>query len=476
LSFPGTNYGNGMFVVDPTGTRRGPFTDAVAGHAFLGSSFHRSAAFCGTCHDVSNPAFQNDGAGNYNANALDTTSAQFSPHFMAPVERTYSEWLNSEYNTPTGVHAPQFAGNKPDGRVAACQDCHMRDVAGYGANTNNNAGVPWRTNLPMHDLTGGSTWVAGLLTNLFPGEVSVPAIQAGIARATQLLANAASLAVGDRENQLKVTVTNECGHKLPTGYPEGRRAWVNVQFYNEAMNLLSESGAYNPSSGVLTRDTEAKIYEVHPGIETNLASTLGLLPGPSLHFVLNNQTYEDNRIPPRGFTNAAYEAFGGTPVGHHYDDGQYWDDTLYTLPAGATRAEVRLYYQSTSKEFVEFLRDENRTNTKGQEMYDLWNNNGKCPPTLISEATWVTAFAMKSARFTPQGHFRMEFLSRPGVSYTIEYKNSLAEATWQPFAANGTFTATATQSSFEDDFTANSSGGISPTGQRYYRFNYTTSP
>jgi len=58
-------------------------------------------------------------------------------------------------------------------------------------------------------------------------------------------------------------------------------------------------------------------------------------------------------------------------VGHHYDDGQYWDDTFYTLPAGATRAEVRLFYQSTSKEFVEFLRDENTTNTKGRSLRPL---------------------------------------------------------------------------------------------------------
>jgi hypothetical protein len=42
-----------------------------------------------------------------------------------------------------------------------------------------------------------------------------------------------------------------------------------------------------------------------------------------------------------------------------------------------------LYYQSTSKEFVEFLRDENTTNTKGQELYDLWNDNGKCPPEIM---------------------------------------------------------------------------------------------
>jgi len=52
---------------------------------------------------------------------------------------------------------------------------------------------------------------------------------------------------------------------------------------------------------------------------------------------------------------------------------------------------VRLYYQSTSKEFIEFLRDTNTTNTKGQEMYDLWNNNGKCPPTLMAQTEWNPA-------------------------------------------------------------------------------------
>ena len=80
---------------------------------------------------------------------------------------------------------------------------------------------------------------------------------------------------------------------------------------------------------------------------------------------------------------------------------------------------------------------------------------------------------MKSAQFTPQDHFRMEFLSRPGTTYTIEYKDSLTTGTWQTFTTNGTFIATNTLSSFEDDFTTNSSGGPSPTGQRYYRFRYT---
>ncbi len=200
-------------------------------------------------------------------------------------------------------------------------------------------------------------------------------------------------------------------------------------------------------------------------------------PGPSLHFVLNNQIYEDNRIPPRGFTNATFAAFGGAPVGHNYADGQYWDDTLYTLPAGTTRAEARLYYQSTSKEFVEFLRDENHTNTKGQEMFDLWNNNGKCPPTLMGEAVWQPIFVLGSVQFTPQGTLQTHFRSRPGVTYTIEYTDSLAGTpVWHLFQSNGTLTATSTASLFEDDFTANTSGAPSLSGQRFYRFKYNGIP
>ncbi len=391
LTFPGTNYGNGMYVIDPTSTTRGPFTNAAAPHAFVASSFHRSSAFCGTCHDVSNPAFTKDANGVYQPNSLNATAGVYSAHGLAPVERTYSEWFYSAYNSSNGVYAPKFAGNKAGGTVSTCQDCHMRDVTGYGCNTNLNAGVPLRTDLPLHDMTGGSTWIPSLLTNLYPDEVSAPAIAAGIVRANYMLQNAATMSASFSNGFLQVTVTNQTGHKLPTGYPEGRRVWVNVKFFDHTMNLIGESGAYNQNTGVLTHDTEAKIYAVHPGIDANITNIVGLAAGPSLHFVLNNKIYEDNRIPPRGFSNATFAAFGGAPVGHSYADGQHWDRTPYTVPLGTARAEVRLFYQSTSKEFIEFLRDKNTTNTKGQEMYDLWNNNGKCPPDLMAQATWEPA-------------------------------------------------------------------------------------
>ena len=382
LSNPGTEFGNGMYVVDPTPTRRGPFPDANLGHTILVSPFHREAAICGTCHDVSNPAFQNDGSGNFPPNALDTPASTFSAHSLMPVERTYSEWFYSDYNTPQGIFAPQFGGNRDF--VATCQDCHMRDVTGKGCNFPN---APTRNDLPLHDLTGGSTWLPGLLGTLFPGQVNEPAIQAGIIRARYMLQNAAELAAVQQGEDLQVTVTNNTGHKLPTGYPEGRRVWLNVRFYDAAMALIAESGAYDVNTGVLTHDPQAKIYEIKPGLDADVASLLGVTPGPSFHFVLNNKVYADNRIPPRGFTNANYDLFGGAPVAHSYADGQYWDDTDYRIPACAASAEVTLYYQSTSKEFVEFLRDENTTNSKGQEMFDLWNDNGKCPPEVMATMT-----------------------------------------------------------------------------------------
>lgn len=382
LSFPGTEFGNGMMVVDPTGGRRGPFSDTVADHPVLVSPFHREAAICGTCHDVSNPAFEKDGNGNYAPNAMDTTATNFSAHTLMPVERTYSEWFYSAYNTQEGVYAPQFGGNKAF--VATCQDCHVRDVTGVGCSS---PGVPTRDDLPLHDMTGGSTWLPGLLSTLYPGEVDDAALQSGIARARYMLQNAAALTAQQEATGLKVTVTNNTGHKLPTGYPEGRRMWLNIKYYDSQMTLLGESGGYDAATGVLDHDEQAKIYEIKPGLDETVAPLAGVEPGPSFHFVLNNKVFKDNRIPPRGFANAAYADFGGAPVDYAYPDGQYWDDTQYAIPPGATSAEVTLYYQSTSKEFIEFLRDQNTTDNAGQDLYDLWNNNNKCPPEEMATLT-----------------------------------------------------------------------------------------
>ena len=187
----------------------------------------------------------------------------------------------------------------------------MRDVTGQGCNFGS---PPIRDDLPLHDMTGGSTWLPGLLSMLFPGQVDADALQAGIERARYMLQNAADLEVTIEDSMLKVTVTNNTGHKLPTGYPEGRRMWISVKFYDNATILISESGAYDLASGTLAHDAEIKVYEVKPGLDNITAPLAGLPEGPSFHFVLNNKVFKDNRIPPRGFTNVQFADFGGSPV------------------------------------------------------------------------------------------------------------------------------------------------------------------
>ena len=133
--------------------------------------------------------------------------------------------------------------------------------------------------------------------------------------------------------------------------------------------------------------TQAKIYEVEPGLDALTAPLVGVPEGPSFHFVLNNKIYKDNRIPPRGFANAAFAAFGGTPVGAQLRRRAVLGRSRSTRSRPAQRRPaVTLYYQSTSKEYIEFLRDQNTTNTTGQALYDLWDNNGKCPPEVMVQS------------------------------------------------------------------------------------------
>jgi hypothetical protein len=333
---------------------------------------------------VSNPVFNYDGApGKYAPNAFNTPHPDGDVRNMFPVERTFSEWTQTDYANG-GVYAPQFAGNKAGGIVSTCQDCHMRDVTGKGCN---DPGAPTRNDLPLHDLTGGNTFIPDILPAFAAGEVNTAELQAGKARATAMLQLAASMSLeAGQDGQyptVTVTITNETAHKLPSGYPEGRRIWVNLKAYDESDALVYESGAYDPSTGVLTHDADAKIYETKIGYSTRLANLLGITAGPSFHFVLNDSVYLDNRIPPRGFTNTGFETVQCSPVGASYADGQYWDNTLYTLPHEARFVQATLYYQSTSKEYIEFLRDANTTNSAGLDLYNAWVNQGKCPPVAM---------------------------------------------------------------------------------------------
>jgi hypothetical protein len=441
-------YGSGMLSLWAGNEKLGPYSDADARHQFMKSKFHRSSEFCGSCHDVSNPAV-GDLAHNYgkqpNADPVIAsgilgspvdTKAAFNnfPFQYGIVERTFSEHkasllsktLVKNYSTlPADLQAGAIKaafdsakGDYADGdpRYFSCQTCHLRAVTGQGCNK---TGAPIRTDLPLHDMTGGNYWMPDAIlyqnangTLRLGGAmtaVQIEATQAGKTRAQQQLKWAASLSVSS--NNLKVT--NLTGHKLITGYPEGRRMWLNIKWYDSSNNLIREDGKYGtinvniggtsvPIKTILDlTGTNTKIYEAHYAMTQEWANQLlGLGYSPTLalsydritgavnktlgelasqadgtyhktfHFVLNNHVAKDNRIPTYGMTydearkrNALpvpANQYGSPTTGGTYN---YWDTITLNPPTGAVYATIDLLYQTTSWEYIQFLYlANNRTN------------------------------------------------------------------------------------------------------------------
>jgi len=396
LAEPVLELGGAMMVVDPLDRRRGPF-DVVADlgsephlpASTLVSPFHRSSELCGVCHNVRNTAFtRNDETGAYELNAF---GAPGDPAKGFPEQTTYDEWAASEY-AATGVYAPQFGRNLEV--VSTCQHCHMPRVSGRDARN-----APLRHDLPLHEMVGANTFAPRIIPHhpVFGPEVDAELLAFGAERATDMLRRAARLELSLEDGVLGVRVTNESGHKLPTGYPEGRRMWLEVRAFDAQRRLVFESGRYVNATATLPghgappgdpdHDPHLHVWEAAQGIDAAVASATGLPAGKSFHLVLNNVVLKDNRIPPRGFSNAAFEAFGGEPVGASYADGQHWDDVSYPVGAAAVAAEVTLWYQTSSREYIEFLRDQNTTNAAGFLLFDLWDQHGKSEPVAMARAT-----------------------------------------------------------------------------------------
>ena len=474
-------YGSGMLSLWGGSEKLGPFSDAVARHQFKQSKFHRDVDYCGLCHDVSNSAVGDLAHNNgkqptgdpVNASGVlgspVTAKAAFNnfPYQYGIVERTFSEYssgalsktLVSNYTSlpadlKGGAIKAAFdsaGGNYKDGaaRYFSCQTCHVRATTGQGCNK---AGVPIRTDLPLHDMTGGNYWMpdailyqnAQLTLRLGGGltQLQIDAINAGKLRAQQQLKLAASLSVTG--NTLRVT--NLTGHKLISGYPEGRRMWVNIKWYNASNILLREDGKYEsiaistpggPTSVktiVDLDDPNTKIYEAHYAMTQEWANqllnlgypaslplsfdritgavdyTLGQLaaqtPGTyheTFHFVLNNYVSMDNRIPPYGMTyndarmrNALPvpdTQYGSPTAGGTYN---YWDEITLNPPAGAAYATINLLYQPTSWEYIQFLYLANTGQNaflanEGVNLLNAWLNTGMAEPYVMASATWGSA-------------------------------------------------------------------------------------
>ena len=472
--------GSGMYVLTDSNARLGPYSNVNSNHTSFQSNFHRESEICGTCHDVSNPLVgdlaHNHGAflplppGSFSGVPGDPVDGKAAfnnpPYAYGVVERTFSEHQASAFaDLPVSAYpllpadlqggilqqayaAAQLAGtggNFEDGtiRTFSCQSCHMMPVVGKGANKN---GAPQRRDLAVHDLAGGSTWIQDAMLYLDQSNRLVLGggldadqqahLAQGQIQARNMLQSAAQLEVVGK----RLRIVNRTGHKLISGYPEGRRMWVNIRWYDQNQVMLREDGAYGDLQ-VLHRgqqmtvrtllDHRAPVFQVKPGMTQEWANQLisvGLKPTmvleydpvtgtpgrtladlaampdgsaiESFHFVLNNTVLSDNRIPPLGFSYdealrrnilpVPAEQYGNPGPGGEY---LYWHESTLRPPRGAARAEIRLLYQSTSWEYIQFLDLANDGSVAflaqtGADLLDAWLNTGMAEPEVMASTSW----------------------------------------------------------------------------------------
>ena len=392
--------------------RKGPYKTSTANHAWEYSEFLGNSGFCGTCHNVTSPALTL-----INTSGVDTL-------IPFPIERTYKEWTLSRFGDY--VFSDSHEATPDNNPSESCQSCHMPvspDPNAYACN----ADAPGTRDgeLPVHELTGGNSFILEILNGEYGAQLQrTDAFITTINKTLELLqTQSATLEVSASSNATQINanvkITNLTGHKLPTGYPEGRRMWVNVTLQDSSLTTIWESGHWDPASGTLANTPELKIYEALPGIfnknGTNQCDTEDGAGNKIFHFVLNNCWVKDNRIPPEGFLGGNHLEI--QPVNYSYPETSpgsgvwvNYDNTAYVIPipvgsTGPYTVQAKLQYQTTSKDYVEFLRDQANTNNfaddchirttpsnagidysqpRGNIMYDMWEAYGKSAPVNLA--------------------------------------------------------------------------------------------
>lgn len=412
-----------------------PASPVTAPHGARFSRFTTSGDHCGTCHDVSSPVVGGTPLKTLKVAGIGDTGRAF------PAERTYTEWKRSRYGQAVlgDSFEDGFVARFGDGNVD-CQDCHMRTSTAPGAracmlvDSGSRAGQ-----LPVHEFVGGSTWPLQLIRSLYGGAGGLDRLAAfdrTIAWSLEILqARSATIGVtldawpgGTSPLVARVRVTNRAGHKLPTGYGEGRRMWLDVTVRDATDSVVFRSGAWDAQTGDLAVDPQLKVYEVLQGQWNGTSCVIEDGQGrKQFHFALNDCVAKDNRIPPEGFRPASSDDPQGLevrPVAYAYPEtapgsGQLvnHDDTTYTIPvpvgaAPPLRVEAVLRYQTASRDYIEFLRREavanaqpsenqmcNRSwtigpanSSRGEFLYQLWSTPalGKSPPVDMVRANAAT--------------------------------------------------------------------------------------
>lgn len=357
--------------------RRGPWEYPEGGdippppHEVITDDFVASSELCGTCHDVTT-----------DRERVDDRGVGLGVNFNE--QRTYSEWANSAYA-------------RSGSEATSCQGCHMpavHDVPGCRDYVNVHA---HREGGRRHDLLGANRFMIELMAEQ-AGVFDAVAFNHSLAQLDEFIQTSASLDVsgpkevhlGEGIPELGVMVTNETGHKLPSGYSEGRVMWLEV-VARVGEEVVWSSGQWDQASGEFEQDPQVRRYE---GVAVEYTS------GDTFHLLRNDYWEVDNRIPPLGLTPDPQT----DPVTDRYpmlEDGTWanYDQHSYAFEPRPELADptpedasddtlelsVRLLYLINTRPYIEFLADENSTNESGSEVAMLFDTAGGATPVVLAE-------------------------------------------------------------------------------------------
>lgn len=369
--------GSAQLSISPSTAKRSARGGApFSGHGVQRSNDLLSSEACGVCHSLFNPVEE---AHDHLGRGLGF------PYYE---QRTYEEWVSSAFPA----------------RNQGCIDCHMQQVRGRAVDNG-----PVHEDLWTHDIVGANDFVAPAVHILEPtlglGGLLASAerrIDAFVRTACslELLAPAATTVAPGDSIEVKVRITNKTGHKLPTGYPEGRRVYLELALIRPdraGPNVVV--GVWDPETGDLVPDAQLVAYEtVHGRVEGNG-------PGePTHHLLLMNQVLVDTRIPPEGFMPPFEDMrpvgrdFGPVAPYRHFDEPTF----MVTIPDfdGAVQTvtlRVRAMYQVAHAGSTDFLIRETAGTPEGADLERVWRALDRAPPREMARAEVELVVTARSA-------------------------------------------------------------------------------
>jgi hypothetical protein len=306
------------------------------------------SAVCASCHNLKTPFVDAQG------NVLTT-----SPDSEFPEQMPYTEWQNSIFDD---------AGSNPQ----SCQDCHMPKTRSVVSTRP--TGLAAKDDFSKHSLVGANTTMLTLLkNNATQLDVNSADMDTSISRARAMLQssvdiNIDSASVDDGVFEAEVSLSNNSGHKTPTGYPS-RRMWLNFKVTDSNNNIVFESGRINSDGSIVgaDNDTDPAIFEPHYDLITSddqvqiYEPVMADSDNQITYTLLRGAQYlKDNRLTPQGFNKLSVPSDVAVRGLAFNDDNfnQGSDEITYRFPvavSGELTVSVSLNYQTIAYGFLQDL-------------------------------------------------------------------------------------------------------------------------